>query len=111
MLFRSGERTGKTYKIGQSVRIKVTKADANLREIDFELVSAETTHELAHEVKSSRNRQSRRRQNKGTKKPSTLKTSSTKPVKENTGKKKTKGKKKKQPFYKGVAKKKSHKKK
>jgi len=106
-----GERTGKTYKIGQPVRIKVTKADADLREIDFELVSAETTHELAHVVNGSHNRQSRRRKNKGNHQTSSLKSSSTKSVKEKTEKKKAKGKKKKQPFYKGVAKKKSHKKK
>lgn len=36
-----GERTGVVYKIGQKVRIKVTKADPETREIDFELISAE----------------------------------------------------------------------
>ncbi|MGO3732333.1 MAG: S1 RNA-binding domain-containing protein, partial [Vagococcus sp.] len=36
-----GERTGVVYKIGQQVRIKVTKADVDTREIDFELLSAE----------------------------------------------------------------------
>lgn len=37
-----GERTGKVYKLGQKVRIKVIKADAETREIDFELLSSET---------------------------------------------------------------------
>ena len=37
-----GERTGQTFKIGQKVRIKVAKSDPETREIDFELVSAET---------------------------------------------------------------------
>ncbi|QIL46683.1 ribonuclease R [Vagococcus coleopterorum] len=36
-----GERTGTTYKIGQKVVIKVTKADPATREVDFELVSVE----------------------------------------------------------------------
>lgn len=36
-----GERTGTTYKIGQKVVIKVTKADPVNREVDFELVSVE----------------------------------------------------------------------
>ncbi|MGO2082350.1 ribonuclease R [Vagococcus sp.] len=35
-----GERTGVVYKIGQAVKIKVTKADPETREIDFELISA-----------------------------------------------------------------------
>lgn len=33
-----GERTGVSYRIGQPVKIKVTKADVETREIDFELI-------------------------------------------------------------------------
>ncbi|MDN6639142.1 MAG: ribonuclease R [Tetragenococcus sp.] len=33
-----GEHTGQTYKIGQQVKVRVTKADPDTREVDFELV-------------------------------------------------------------------------
>ena len=33
-----GERTNKTYKIGDKVQIRVIRADKQLREIDFELM-------------------------------------------------------------------------
>lgn len=37
-----GERTGATYRIGDQVQVKLTKADVDTREIDFELVISET---------------------------------------------------------------------
>lgn len=92
-----GERTGMTLKIGQKVRIKVEKADAETREIDFELLEAEavqpleapkTTRRKATNRQQDRKMQSRKKENK-------------KPVEHKKGKKK--GKK---PFYKEVAKKK-----
>ena len=33
-----GEHTGKTYKLGQTVKIRVTDADRLLRTVNFELV-------------------------------------------------------------------------
>ena len=33
-----GESTGKTYKLGQKVKIKVKKADVSMRALDFEMV-------------------------------------------------------------------------
>ncbi|MGX7092255.1 ribonuclease R [Hutsoniella sourekii] len=36
-----GERTGKVFRIGQSVTVKVTRVDVAEREIDFELLDAE----------------------------------------------------------------------
>lgn len=89
-----GERTRQTFKIGQKVKIKVTKAEPETREIDFELLEAEEIPALEAPTRN------RRRERKG--KPSYNKNN-----KENKqprkNKKKTKGKK---PFYKSVAKKK-----
>lgn len=55
-----GERTKTTYKIGQQVRIKVTKSDPETREIDFELVSAEKIAELDVPKNAQRGRNQRR---------------------------------------------------
>ncbi|MGX6993160.1 ribonuclease R [Vagococcus penaei] len=95
-----GERTGIVYKIGQAVRVKVTKADAETREIDFDLLEAETLEDaklLAKRPKSghqkkSGSRDSRASGNKERNKSSKDKDKLTK----KTGK---------QPFYKKVAKK------
>lgn len=89
-----GERTRQTFKIGQKVKIKVTKAEPETREIDFELLEAE---EIPSLETPSRNR---RRERKG--KPSNNKNNKEK-KQPRKNKKKTKGKK---PFYKSVAKKK-----
>ncbi|MFQ7235601.1 MAG: S1 RNA-binding domain-containing protein, partial [Enterococcus hulanensis] len=53
-----GERTRQTFKIGQKVRIKVTKSDPETREIDFELLEAEEIPSL--EVPKN-NRQNQKR--------------------------------------------------
>ena len=90
-----GERTGLTFKIGQKVRVKVTKADPDERAVDFELVSAEEVASLERQ-----NRNSERSDKKGKKNP---RTNDRKNAKSTTGKK---GKK---PFYKGIKKKKKKK--
>lgn len=104
-----GERTGVVYRIGQEVKVKVTKADAELREIDFELIpDPELERKLdpsqrKRGKKAPRNRNDRRANkdsSRGGKKGGSDK-----------GKKKPgKAPKKNKPFYKDVAKKKGNKK-
>lgn len=93
-----GERTGRTYKIGQKVRIKVTKSDPELREIDFEL--------LVDDQVPVSNRPSKKR--RGTHKQTPVE----KKTKKGTAKSKNR-KPKKKPFYEEIAKQKKtvHKKK
>lgn len=104
-----GERTGMTFKIGQKVRVKVTNANPETREIDFELVSAEEVTQLPRPQTSRKNRGGKKITNPANfrKKNSTTKAK--------TGDKKVqlkvelgnnKKKKGKKPFYKGVKKKK-----
>ncbi|OJG45819.1 ribonuclease R [Enterococcus hermanniensis] len=108
-----GERTRQTFKIGQKVRIKVTKADPVTREIDFELLEAEeipaidvprNTHQNKRRkpVTGRQNNydKSKKMSNKKSKTPG--KYSSERP---NEGKNDQKKKKGKKPFYKSVAKK------
>ncbi len=87
-----GERTGTIYKIGQSVKIKVTKADVDTREIDFELLSAEpVTTKIDIPKQNNNGRNDRKRKPSG------------KPNYRNENK--TGGKKKSdQPFYKKISK-------
>ena len=40
-----GEHTGKSYKLGQTVRIQVTGTDRLLRQIQFALISDETEND------------------------------------------------------------------
>ena len=97
-----GERTGVVYRIGQKVKIRVTKANPETREIDFELIpdpeapKADSFPQLKKsgekDKKKTGNRQSDK--NKQTKDSSNRKTN-------NQGK----DKKKNKPFYKNVAKK------
>ncbi|MDT2660888.1 ribonuclease R [Enterococcus hulanensis] len=97
-----GERTRQTFKIGQKVRIKVTKSDPETREIDFELLEAEEIPSL--EVPKN-NRQNQKRKITGGRKNNNDRSygkNSDRP-KNGKDKKKKKGKK---PFYKSVAKKK-----
>ena len=94
-----GERTGRTFKIGQKVVVRVVKSDPDTREIDFELVEAEEV-ELVNQKEGKNQRKSRNSKEK---------------VQRN-GKnewqngKPRKPKRQKKPFYKEVAKKKKHKK-
>ncbi|WP_137664292.1 ribonuclease R [Enterococcus hulanensis] len=97
-----GERTRQTFKIGQKVRIKVTKSDPETREIDFELLEAE---EIPSLVVPKNNRQNQKRKTTGGRKNNNERSygkNSDRP-KNGKDKKKKKGKK---PFYKSVAKKK-----
>ncbi|MEO1768176.1 ribonuclease R [Candidatus Enterococcus ferrettii] len=89
-----GERTRQTFKIGQKVKIKVTKAEPETREIDFELLEAE---EIPALEPPTRNRRRERKEKTSNNKNNREKNQSRK------NKKKPKGKK---PFYKSVAKKK-----
>ncbi|WP_314066334.1 ribonuclease R [uncultured Vagococcus sp.] len=108
-----GERTGVTYRIGQKVVIKVTKADPTTREIDFELVSTEDTSDQEKIIVPKQQQRGRRqpktetdrrkqRNGNGPGKSQDYRS------KQKDGKKKATGKK---PFYKEVAKKKKGKKK
>ncbi|MGY3704777.1 ribonuclease R [Vagococcus martis] len=97
-----GERTGKVYKIGQKVHIKLTKADVDTREIDFELLSAEPLTETIDIPKHNKKNKQNSRRNDSRKKGSD---------KPDFGKKGQKGKKGKKPFYKSVKKKPKKKKK
>ncbi len=96
-----GERTGKVYKIGQKVRVKLTKADVDTREIDFDLLSAEPlTEKIELPKKNKKSSSSNRR--KDPKKSF---------GKSDDSKKGKKGKNGKKPFYKSVNKKPKKKKK
>ena len=97
-----GERTRQTFKIGQKVRIKVTKSDPETREIDFELLEAEELPSL--EVPKN-NRQNQKRKTTGGRKNNNDRSygKNSDQLKNGKDKKKKKGKK---PFYKSVAKKK-----
>ncbi len=96
-----GERTGKVYKIGQKVRVKLTKADVDTREIDFDLLSAEPlTEKIELPKKNKKSSSSSRR--KDQKKSF---------GKSDDSKKGKKGKNGKKPFYKSVNKKPKKKKK
>ena len=90
-----GERTGTIYRIGQQVKIKVVKADPETREIDFELVSAETVTERIEIPKKNNGKGKQRKQSD--------KKQGERSFEKN--KKNKSSKNKKQPFYKSVAKK------
>lgn len=96
-----GERTRQTFKIGQKVRVKVTKSDPQTREIDFELLEAEELTPLA--VPKEANRNHRRKPTSGGKNQNSQKRYNKNSDRSKNGKEKKKGKK---PFYKSVAKKK-----
>ncbi|MGP6138667.1 ribonuclease R [Jeotgalibaca sp. A127] len=91
-----GERTGIVYRIGQRVKIEVTKADVATREIDFALVEDAELNVYDNEMNKEQKKKSGRRNKKTADKPKDFKKkvrgSGPKDGK-NTGKKKT-GKKK-----------------
>lgn len=95
-----GRRSGVTFTIGQEIEVKLVRADAETREIDFELATPLNVPEHKKE---------QRRRDKGHDKKGS---SSTKKKKKGTSRKETKSKtsskskKGKKPFYKEVAKKK-----
>lgn len=92
-----GERTGVVYRIGQPVKIKVTKADVDTREIDFELLSAEPVNIPADLLRDSKKNKSPRREQPKSKQQGD------KPSFRND-KKVSDKKKSNQPFYKKVVK-------
>lgn len=98
-----GERTGVTYKIGQKVVIKVTKADTTTREIDFEMISSEEVPENEKvEIPKEQKRPRREAPGRGNRDKKSNKPTD---YRQNQGNKKKKAASKK-PFYKEVAKKK-----
>lgn len=101
-----GERTGVTYKIGQKVRIKVTRADPETKEIDFELLDAESVERI--EIPKKKNKMSGKNENK---RPKNLMKKENFDGKQKKGKKNKQNKKNKKPFYKEISKKKKMKKK
>ncbi len=100
-----GERTGVVYRIGQKVKVKITKADPETREIDFELVPDPDAPKYDGPKRSTQGRGRGNSQRRGKENGSRDSFSAYKP------KSKEKDKKKSKPFYKDVAKKKKPKKK
>lgn len=95
-----GEHTGQTYKIGQQVTVRVTKANPETREVDFELAGqSETTYS------KPKNEQNRKQRRKNHSEPATKKGNN------KQKKDKKNNKKKKKPFYKDAPKNKNKKKK
>lgn len=120
-----GERTGVSYRIGQPVKIKVTKADVETREIDFELIPDPNAPKVPviERTKKGRGKPEERRRGatsnrsgkktesepkKNHKKKGKLKVDLA--SKTNPGKGKKTAAKGKNPFYSAVAKKKKKKK-
>ncbi|MEK6189782.1 MAG: ribonuclease R [Carnobacterium alterfunditum] len=87
-----GERTGVVYRIGQKVKVKITKADPETREIDFELVPDPDApkYDGPKPLVKGRGRENSQRRGK--------ESSSYKPKQDGSSKKKSK------PFYKDAAK-------
>lgn len=94
-----GEKSGKVFKVGQAIRVKLTKADKETGDIDFEYLPSEfdVIEKVSKETKSKAHNHKGPRHQK--------KTSKTE-QEEKAGSKKRKSRK---PFYKDVAKKKSRK--
>lgn len=95
-----GERTGLTFKIGQKVRVKVTKADPDERAIDFELISAEEVAQLERPRATNKGRRGGKEKNRPTNHSAKNDAKSKKQPNKKKGKK---------PFYKGIKKKKKKK--
>ncbi|WP_028790149.1 ribonuclease R [Tetragenococcus muriaticus] len=87
-----GEHTGQMYKIGQQVTVRVTKANPETREVDFELAGNSQTSQTKPKKEQNRT-QSRKSQSEST---------TQKRNKQKKGKKENK--KKKKPFYKDAPK-------
>lgn len=92
-----GERTGVVYKVGQKVRIKVTKADVDTREIDFELLSAEKLEDKIELPEKNNDKKDTNR----SKNPKSRRNNRSRGEKKGDSNKRKKSKK---PFYKSVAK-------
>lgn len=86
-----GERTGIVYRIGQKVKIEVTKADVETREIDFALIEDENLKVYDNEMAREQKKKSKKRNKKSSDKPQDFKKKSKRPGPKNTnrpGKKK-----------------------
>lgn len=94
-----GEKSGKVFKVGQAIRVKLTKADKETGDIDFEYLPSE--FDVIEKV--SKETKSKAHNHKG---PRHLKKTPKTEQEEKAGSKKRKTRK---PFYKDVAKKKSRK--
>ncbi|KKF50989.1 ribonuclease R [Streptococcus uberis S6261] len=94
-----GEKSGKVFKVGQAIRVKLTKADKETGDIDFEYLPSEfdVIEKVSKETKSKAHNHKGSRHQKKTPKTE---------QEEKAGSKKRKSRK---PFYKDVAKKKSRK--
>ncbi|GAB6690731.1 ribonuclease R [Streptococcus uberis] len=94
-----GEKSGKVFKVGQAIRVKLTKADKETGDIDFEYLPSEfdVIEKVSKETKSKAHNHKGPRHQKKTPKTE---------QEEKAGSKKRKSRK---PFYKDVAKKKSRK--
>lgn len=94
-----GEKSGKVFKVGQAIRVKLTKADKETGDIDFEHLPSEfdVIEKVSKETKSKDHNHKGPRHQKKTPKTE---------QEEKAGSKKRKSRK---PFYKDVAKKKSRK--
>lgn len=94
-----GEKSGKVFKVGQAIRVKLTKADKETGDIDFEYLPSEfdVIEKVSKETKSKAHNHKGPRHQKKT------------PKTEQEGKAGSKKRKSRKPFYKDVAKKKSRK--
>ena len=64
-----GERTGIVYRIGQKVKIEVTKADVETREIDFALIEDEDLKVYDNEMNREQKKKTKKRNKKSSDKP------------------------------------------
>lgn len=102
-----GEKSGKVFRVGQPIKIKLVRADKETGDIDFEYLPSE--YDVIEKVKKSR----KDRSNKDKRRPKSDQAKDHKSKKRKGSKPAKKASKKsgKKPFYKEVAKKKKHKKK
>lgn len=105
-----GERTGVVYRIGQKVKIKVTKANPETREIDFELIpdpdapKADSYSQLKKSGDKDKKKSGDRRPDRNKQAKGSMAKKSSRQDKD-TKNSHSKDKKKNKPFYKDVAKK------
>ena len=102
-----GEKSGKVFRVGQPIKIKLVRADKETDDIDFEYLPSE--YDVIEKVKKSR----KDRSNKDKRRPKSDQAKDHKSKKRRGSKPAKKASKKsgKKPFYKEVAKKKKRKKK
>lgn len=102
-----GEKSGKVFRVGQPIKIKLVRADKETGDIDFEYLPSE--YDVIENVKKSR----KDRSNKDKRRPKSDQAKDHKSKKRKGSKPAKKASKKsgKKPFYKEVAKKKKRKKK